>query len=166
MEEPELKKVEKELSGVKRQLAKVEANTRAVDAAIAGQGTYRGYSGEDCFLKDNLRVVQKEMLKQLRRKERGLDRLRRELMARVGVPTAGRFRLTTYPVGFDWPMGDNSTRDAASEARFETEFITEGWAVAKSFYSGLAICLAACSKIDLPYCGMSSGCTKCHKITA
>lgn len=90
MEEPELKKVEKELSGVKRQLAKVEANTRAVDAAIAGQGTYRGYSGEDCFLKDNLRVVQKEMLKQLRRKERGLDRLRRELMARVGVPTAGQ----------------------------------------------------------------------------
>lgn len=91
MENPELKEVEKELVGVQRQLAKVEANSRAVDAAIAGQGTYRGYSGEDCFLKDNLRVVQKEMLKQLRRKERGLDRRRQELLARVDVSVRGRF---------------------------------------------------------------------------
>lgn len=79
----ELKEIEKELASIENQIVKVEANSLAVDNAIAGRGTYRGYSGEDCFLKDNLRVVQREMMKQLKRKARGLNCRKRQLLTRA-----------------------------------------------------------------------------------
>lgn len=83
MGEPELKEIEKELTSIEKQIDNVEANSVAVDNAIAGRGTYRGYSGEDCFLKDNLRVVQREMMKQLKRKARGLNYRKRQLLTRA-----------------------------------------------------------------------------------
>lgn len=83
MAEAKLEKVESELDDVVKQVAKVVANSNAVEAAIAGKGTYRGYSGEDVFLKNNLWAVQKEMLKQLRRKQRKLVKQKQQLLERM-----------------------------------------------------------------------------------
>ena len=76
----QLQQVESELDDVAHQVMKVQANSAAVEAAIAGKGTYRGYSGEDVFLKNNLWAVQKEMLKQLKRKERKLAQQKEQLL--------------------------------------------------------------------------------------
>lgn len=80
-----LQEVRVEIAGVVKQIGRVEFNSNAVEAAIAGKGTYRGYSGEDVFLKSNLRVVQREMMKQLRRRERSLTHRKRKLEANLGL---------------------------------------------------------------------------------
>lgn len=80
-----LPEIEKELAAVSKQIEKVEMNAAAVEAAIAGVGTYRGYSGEDVFLKHNLRVVQQIMVKQLRGKERGFQNQRRQLLSQLAT---------------------------------------------------------------------------------
>lgn len=84
-EKSSLPELEKELAAVSKQIGKVEMNAVAVEDAIAGHGTYRGYSGEDVFLRHNLRVVQREMVKQLRRKERDLKSRKRQLVSRMGT---------------------------------------------------------------------------------
>lgn len=80
MSEASLQRVQVELDEIVNQIVKVQANSTAVEAAIAGKGTYRGYSGEDVFLKHNLWAVQKEMLKQLRRQERKLVKEKVQLL--------------------------------------------------------------------------------------
>lgn len=80
-----LREVRVEIAAVVKQIDRVEFNSNAVEAAIAGKGTYRGYSGEDVFLKSNLRVVQREMMKQLRRTERSLTHRKRRLEAKLGL---------------------------------------------------------------------------------
>lgn len=80
-----LQEVRVEIAAVVKQIDRVEFNSNAVEAAIAGKGTYRGYSGEDVFLKSNLRVVQREMMKQLRRRERSLTHRKRRLEAKLGL---------------------------------------------------------------------------------
>lgn len=85
MGDPTIQEIEKELAAVVKQIGKVETNASAVEAAIAGHGTYRGYSGEDVFLKNNLRVVQKEMMKQLQRKQKGLITKKHQLLSHMVV---------------------------------------------------------------------------------
>lgn len=80
-----LQEVLAEIDAVSNQINRVEFNSSAVEAAIAGHGTYRGYSGEDVFLKNNLSVVQKEMMKQLKRRKRGLMNQKRILEVDVGI---------------------------------------------------------------------------------
>lgn len=80
MAEATLQQVQVELDDIIKQIVKVQANSTAVEAAIAGKGTYRGYSGEDVFLKHNLWAVQKEMMKQLRRQERKLVKQKVQLL--------------------------------------------------------------------------------------
>lgn len=80
-----LREVHVAIAAVMKQINRVECNSNAVEAAIAGKGTYRGYSGEDVFLKSNLRIVQKEMMKQLRRRERSLKHRKRGLEAKLGM---------------------------------------------------------------------------------
>lgn len=82
-ESSKLQQVEIELDDVATQIMEVQANSEAVEAAIAGKGTYRGYSGEDVFLTHNLSVVQKEILKQLKRKERTLAKQKVHLLERI-----------------------------------------------------------------------------------
>ncbi len=83
MAEASLQHVQDELDEIVNQIVKVQANSTAVEAAIAGKGTYRGYSGEDVFLKHNLWAVQKEMLKQLRRQERKLVKEKVQLLQTI-----------------------------------------------------------------------------------
>lgn len=83
MSDSTLQQVESELDDVAKQVAKVQASSAAVEAAIAGKGTYRGYSGEDVFLKHNLWAVQKEMLKQLKRKESKLAKQKVQLLQHI-----------------------------------------------------------------------------------
>lgn len=88
---PKLQQLQVEIDDVAKQMIKVLANSTAVEAAIAGNGTYRGYSGEDVFLKHNLWAVQKEMMKQLRRQQRKLEKQKSQLLqqASPAPPTAG-----------------------------------------------------------------------------
>ncbi|CAM9893904.1 unnamed protein product [Ectocarpus sp. 6 AP-2014] len=79
----QLQQLQLEIDDVSKQVTKVLINSSAVEAAIAGKGTYRGYSGEDVFLKHNLWAVQKEMLKQLRRRERKLAKQKLQLLQRM-----------------------------------------------------------------------------------
>lgn len=88
MDEALILQIERELAAIAKQILKVEMNAVAVETAIAGRGTYRGYSGEDVFLKNNLRVVQKEMIKQLRRKERNLKSRKYQLITK-GTANSG-----------------------------------------------------------------------------
>lgn len=73
---------------------KVQADSAAVEAAIEGKGTYRGFSGEDVFLKEHLCVFRKDMLKQLKRKEQ-------QLLQRIS-PTVGE---KSCPVAVGSPRG-------------------------------------------------------------
>lgn len=61
-----------EIEQVMKQIRKVQVNSDSVEAAIAGRGTYRGYSGEDVFLKNNLRLVQAQKMTQLQQRQRQL----------------------------------------------------------------------------------------------
>lgn len=79
-----LQALQAEIDAVAKQMQKVEANSKAVESAIVVKGTFRGYRGEDLFLKHNLGTVQEEMMKQLMRKQKGLDNRRRELLGRCG----------------------------------------------------------------------------------
>lgn len=86
---PKLQQLQLEIDDVTKQIMKVLANSSSVEAAIAGNGTYRGYSGEDVFLKHNLWAVQKEMMKQLRRQQRKLEKQKAQLLQQVSpVPPA------------------------------------------------------------------------------
>lgn len=78
-----LRQIQGAIEDVEKEVAKVLANSAAVEAAIAGTGTFRGYSGEDVFLRHNLWTVQKEMLKQLRRKERKLAKQKLQLLQQM-----------------------------------------------------------------------------------
>lgn len=80
---PKLRQLQIELDDVGKQIVKVLANSSSVEAAIAGNGTYRGYSGEDVFLKHNLWAVQKEMMKQLRRQQRKLEKQKAQLLQQI-----------------------------------------------------------------------------------
>lgn len=86
---PKLHQLQAELDNVAKQIIKVLANSTAVEAAIAGNGTYRGYSGEDVFLKHNLWAVQKEMMKQLRRQERRLEKQKAQLLQQASPAVGG-----------------------------------------------------------------------------
>lgn len=83
----QLTEIQAEMDAVAKQIVKVDANSRAVEAAISGQASFRGYSGEDVFLKNNLQAVQKEMMKQLRRREQSLANQKRELLKRATQTT-------------------------------------------------------------------------------
>lgn len=86
---PKLQQLQVEIDDVAKQIVKVLANSTAVEAAIAGNGTYRGYSGEDVFLKHNLWAVQREMMKQLRRQQRKLEKQKSQLLQQISrVPLA------------------------------------------------------------------------------
>lgn len=84
-----LQQLQAKLDDVAKQIIKVLANSTAVEAAIAGNGTYRGYSGEDVFLKHNLWAVQKEMMKELRRQERKLEKQKAQLLQQTSPAVGG-----------------------------------------------------------------------------
>lgn len=110
-----LQEVQAEIDAVVKQIKRVEFNSNAVEAAIAGHGTYRGYSGEDVFLKNNLSVVQKEMMKQLKRKERSLTHKRQKLEVELGIARA------TPPV--PQPEASNTTTDGSAAGERSTQGI-------------------------------------------
>lgn len=83
MSDSQLQQIQSELDHVAQEVMEVQANSAAVEAAIAGKGTYRGYSGEDVFLKHNLWPFQKEMLKQLKLKEKNLAKQKLQLLQRI-----------------------------------------------------------------------------------
>lgn len=119
MSDSKLQQVQRELDDVAKQVIKVQANSAAVEAAIAGKGTYRGYSGEDVFLKNNLWAVQKEMLKQLKRKERKLAKQKVQLLQHISPqpppPTGEKKRwldccLVSSASGLDCKQRGSSTK--------------------------------------------------------
>lgn len=83
-----IQELQKEIDAVSKQMQKVEANSKAVESAIVVEGTFRGYRGEDLFLKHNLGTVQEEMMKQLMRKQKRLNIRRRELLGHCGSGSA------------------------------------------------------------------------------
>ncbi|CAM9143068.1 unnamed protein product [Ectocarpus sp. 4 AP-2014] len=95
----QLQQLQLEIDDVSKQVTKVLINSSAVEAAIAGKGTYRGYSGEDVFLKHNLWAVQKEMLKQLRRRERKLEKQKLQLLQRMEQQPPPTAESTTTSTG-------------------------------------------------------------------
>lgn len=122
--DPRLEEVQAEMEALSRQIRKVEANTDAVEAAIAGRGTFRGYYGEDVFLKHNLRTVQREMMKQLRRQERKLVIRRSTLLAQAAqAAQATTPPPTPQPKGGKRPRRVKKTR--AANRLFEKENIKE-----------------------------------------
>lgn len=102
MSDSRLQQVQSELDDVAKQVMKVQANSAAVEAAIAGKGTYRGYSGEDVFLKHNLWAVQKEMLKHLKRKERELAKQKVYLLQSTSP------HQQPLPIGETWKLVSES----------------------------------------------------------
>ena len=116
-----------EIDAVAKQMQTVEANSKAVESAIVAKGTFRGYHGEDLFLKHNLGTVQAEMVKQLLRRDRGLNVQKRELLDRLGPDAAavgGELARCAGPVNCSYNKKCHSTTEYNILTSTAYEFFT------------------------------------------